>query len=123
VFLRELNHRLLLIIRYLKVNLEPINSLRGFLKLCAINIPASVLLGHGISKGPELGDILPTSLQSLHITHYMIGVREKLAELAKIFSSKLTNSKVVEVPGSIRDNELRKAFLEVGVESTDLDLN
>jgi len=106
----------------LKVNLEPIDSLRGFLKLCAINIPASVLLGHGISKGPELGDILPTSLRSLHITHYMIGVREKLAELAWIFSSKLTNLKVVEA-GSIRDNKLRKAFLEVGVEFTGLDLN
>ena len=107
----------------LKVNLEPIDSLRGFLKLCAINIPASVLLGHGISRGPELGDVLPTPLRSLHITHYMIGVREKLAELAWIFSSKLTNLKVVKVPCSIRDNELRKALLEAGVEFTGLDLN
>lgn len=53
----------------------------------------------------------------------MIGAREKLAELTWIFSSKLTNLKVVEVPGSIRDNELRKALLEVGIEFTGLDLN
>lgn len=91
--------------------------------LCVINIPASVPLGHEISKGSELSDIFPTSLQSLHITYYMIGVREKLAEPAKICSFKLPNLKVVEVPGSIRGNELRKAFLEVGVEFTDLDLN
>lgn len=38
----------------LKVNLEPIGSLRGFLKLCVINIPTSVLLGHGILKALSL---------------------------------------------------------------------